>query len=131
MANEPEQNQSAWDARQPFSKEIVYRINIFNNINSDNPANLPHRLEALKDLFDTTAAWMKDDNISDVVDRIKTIEKLLFNKWTRYARSGKQREAEDELRKVFRLVMKHIKDAKLLLPAQEYPDVTKRFEDSY
>ena len=131
MKDETQPDQSAWDARQPFSKEIVYRINIFNNINSDNPSNLPHRLEALKDLFDTTAAWMKPDDVIDVAGRIKAIEQLLFNKWTRHARPGKQREADDELRLVFQLVMRHIRAAGLLLPTREYTDVVQSFEDSY
>ena len=133
ILNNKEDEKSGWDARQQFAKEIVKRISIFNNISINvQGTHLSCKLEALTDLFDTTSAWFREEDIKKVNESINEAELLIYSKsHTTKEISERMRKADTLLRSIFRQTMKFIKLAGLLMPEKENVNAYEETEKSY
>jgi hypothetical protein len=130
--SKPERDlESGWDSREHFAREIVRLITVFNIIGRDPQGeHIKDKIEALIDLFDTTAAWYKKEG-ENIDKNILDIEGHFYNPAIPSQRPRIIRETEIRIRKQYREVMRNIMKAGLLMPEKEYFDEVEAIKAQY
>jgi 3-oxoacyl-ACP reductase-like protein len=116
--------QSGWDSREHFAREIVRLITIYNSIMVDRSGNnLRSKMESVIDLFDTTAAWFKEEKITELNKNIDEVEKFLYKHFNNPTEDMTNKMiVNQKIREVYRDVMFNIKKAGLLMPEKSEDD---------
>lgn len=119
---------SAWDARQDFSRLIVFRISQFQD---PSLKELEPMLEQLTKLHDLVRAWYPDAD-EGIEKKIHEIEALVYGRANSEETFKNNKEkALKAIRDTFSMIMKEIRMKGLLLPEKESKNPYRAFADYY